>query len=147
MLTPMPTLRHKDCWRYQQQTNQRTAAVGSSNLFERLNAGRPPPVEGQPKPEANTVSSERAQKLLPAQKLLDWLQHWGKPTIRVRDIRIYGPRSLRGRESAIDSAQILQKEGWLIPLKTRRRDSLEWQVVRKPIIQPTVATVATVAAK
>ena len=83
-----------------------------------------------------------ARKLLPAQKLLDWLQHWTKPTVSACDICIYGPNSIRDRQSATDSAEILVKNGWLVPIKTRRHDMREWQIVRKPIIQPTVATEA-----
>jgi hypothetical protein len=101
----------------------------------------------QPVPEANTTNSELAQQILPAQKLLDWLQHWNKPRVRVRDVRIFGPNSLRNQKSAISAAETLVKEGWLVPSKTLRRDSLEWQIVRKPIIRPTVANVANVAAK
>jgi hypothetical protein len=100
-----------------------------ANLFERLDKGRPPP-------------TKKAQEPSPPQKLLDWLQHWTKPTVSARDICIYGPNSLRDRESAIDSAEILVKNGWLVPIKTRRRDMREWQIVRKPIIHPTVATEA-----
>ena len=85
---------------------------------------------------------KEAQKPPPAQKLLDWLQHWTKPTVSARDICIYGPNSIRNRESAINSAEILVKNGWLVPIKTRRHDMREWQIVRKPIIQPTVATEA-----
>jgi hypothetical protein len=99
------------------------------NLFERLDKGRPSPIK-------------KTQKLSPAQKLLDWLQHWAKPTVSARDICIYGPNSIRDRESAIDSAEILVKTGWLMPNKTRRHDMHEWQIVRKPIIHPTVATEA-----
>jgi hypothetical protein len=102
-----------------------------ASLFERLDKMRPPPVE---------EVSNQARNLLPAQKLLDWLQHWTKPTVSARDICIYGPNSIRDRKSAIDSAEILVKNGWLVPIKMRRHDMHEWQVVRKPIIQPTVAT-------
>src|SRR5262245_14364373 len=104
-----------------------------ASLFERLSKGRPPPVE---------EASKQARKPLPAQKLLDWLQHWTKPTVRGRDICIYGPNSLRDRERAIDSAEILVKNGWLVPIKTRRYDMREWQIVRKPILHPTVAAEA-----
>jgi len=55
----------------------------------------------------------QAQKLSPAQKLLDWLQYWPKPTISARDIYTSGPRSIRDRESAIDLAKILVEYGWL----------------------------------
>jgi len=101
-----------------------------ASLFERLDEGRPPP-------------TKKAQKPSPAQKLLDWLQHWTQPTVSARDICIYGPNAIRDRESAIASAEILVKNGWLVPIKTRRHDMREWQIVRKPIIHPTVATAAT----
>ena len=39
---------------------------------------------------------KEAQKPPPAQKLLDWLQHWTKPTVSARDICIYGPNSHPG---------------------------------------------------
>jgi len=103
----------------------------AKDIFERLDKGRPP-IE---------VISTRTQKIQRAQKLLDWLQHWAKPTIRARDICIYGPRP-RDRESAIDSAKFLAEQGWLVPNKTRRYDSQEWQIVRRPIIHPTVASEA-----
>jgi hypothetical protein len=82
---------------------------------------------------------KRTQKLLSAQKLLDWLQNWTKPTVSARDICIYGPNSVRNREIAIDSAEILVKHGWLVPIKTHQRNMHEWQVVRRATLQPTVA--------
>ena len=86
--------------------------------------------------------AEEKAKVDPAQKLLDWLQHWAKPTVTAREICVYGPNPIRDRESAINSAEILVKNGWLVPIKTRRHDMREWQIVRKPIIHPTVATEA-----
>jgi hypothetical protein len=106
------------------------AAVAT--LFERL--GRPPPTN---KAQGNS------RKLQHAQRTLDWLQRWSKPTVRPKDMRVYGPRP-RDRESALSSAGILVEHGWLVPVKTRRHDSREWQIVRKPIIRPTVAIVADV---
>ena len=70
-----------------------------------------------------------------AQKLLDWLQHWDEPTVRARDLQIYGPRP-RDRESVIRSAEMLVKYGWLVPMKTHRYDALKWQVIRRPIVRP-----------
>jgi hypothetical protein len=93
----------------------------------------------QPRSETSTGSSERAQKLL------DFLQYWTKPTIRARDICIYGPNPIRRRERAIDSAEILVKSGWLVRIKTRQRNMYAWQVVRRPILHPTVAGAAGVA--
>jgi hypothetical protein len=98
------------------------------SLFERLDKGRPPSTE---------VSSERPQKIQHAQKLLNWLQRWNKPTVSSRDMRIYGPRP-RDRKSAFDSATILVEHGWLRPIQTRRYNAQVWQVIQKPIIFPTV---------
>ena len=84
---------------------------------------------------AGAASSELlpAQKLPPAQKLLDWLQHeWTKDTVSARDIYTFGPRSIRDRQSATDLAGILVKHGWLIPIKTRQHNMEKWQIVRKP---------------
>src|SRR5262249_3526492 len=102
------------------------------SLFERLDAGRPSPAEAASKlPRSN---------LEPAQKLLDFLQqHWTKPTITSREICRSGPNAIRHQKNAINSAEILVKAGWLIPNKTRRRDMHEWQIVRKPVVHPTVA--------
>jgi hypothetical protein len=106
--------------RSRQSRQQKRTTTVAKDIFERLDKGRPPIEEG----------AKRPQKIQHAQRLLDWLQHWTEPTIRARDIRIYGPRP-RDRESAIDSAKILVEHGWLVPNKTRRYDSQEWQIVRK----------------
>jgi hypothetical protein len=100
----------------------------SFDPFARHRQGRSEEPGSGPRPGANTVSFELAQKLLPAQRLLDWLQHWAKPTISARDIYTCGPRSIRDRESAIDLAKTLVEYGWLTPIKSRRRDMREWQI-------------------
>ena len=86
------------------------------NLFERLARGRPAP-------------AEEKVKVDPAQLLLNFLRRWPRTTISSRDIRIWGPKSIRDRESAIRSAQILVANGYLTPLKNR-----VWKVVRNPLI-------------
>jgi len=96
------------------------------NLFDRLAHSRSAP-------------TEKAQKPEPAQLLLNWLQRWHKPTVRMNEILVYGPRPVRKRENALNSAQKLVEHGWLIPLETRRPDMLEWQIVRRPIVHPTIA--------
>ena len=96
-----------------------------ANLFERLDRGRPAPIE-------------KTQEVSPAQKLLDWLQSWNKNTISMREIHIYGPNAVRGRER--DWAETLMKYGWLVPAKKHRRDMHKWHVVRKNIVAPKVAT-------
>ena len=96
------------------------------NLFERLSRNRPTPVEEKVKVD-------------PAQKLLDWLQTWNKPTICAREILMYGPRSTRKQKDADDATRVLQKYGWLVPLETNQRDWRRWQIVRQPTIHPTIA--------
>lgn len=89
----------------------------AANLFERLARGRPTEAtNGQPRKE-------------PAQLLLEFLQRWPKTTISSRDIRIWGPKSIRTREKAIRSAQILAAHGVLVPLKTR-----VWKIIREPLV-------------
>jgi hypothetical protein len=107
-------------------------------LFERL----APPLQ-----LATTAELSQAQKLQPAQTLLTWLQrHWNKPTISEREIRIFGPRCCRDRETASGSAEVLVRHNWLKAVSVRRRDSRAWEIIRRPVLNPTVATpVATVA--
>jgi hypothetical protein len=97
-------------------------------LFERLAERRSPP------------PTKKAREPSPAQKLLDWLQRWTKPTISIRDVHIYGPGSVRDRKSAVNAAEVLVKNGWLIPMKPHRYDMHKWQVVRKPIAHPIIST-------
>ncbi len=97
-----------------------------ANLFERLSAGQP-------------SAAEKAQDRSAAQKLLDWLQRWEKPTVRVRDIRVYGPYALRNQKSVTDSAEVLVKNGWLIPVQTRQYNGHKWRIVRRPIADPSIA--------
>jgi hypothetical protein len=69
-----------------------------------------------------------------AQKLLDWLQRWPKPTVSTKNICQFGPYPLRNGESALRSAQVLAAHGWLIPLAARK-----WQVVRGKLVSHSVA--------
>ena len=83
------------------------------------------PEKERPRPEIIRLSRD-------TEKLLDWLvNHWTKPTITVREIRIYGPNAIRDGKTAVSTAEILVEQGWLIPLKAHRRDRREWQIVPK----------------
>jgi hypothetical protein len=57
-----------------------------ANLFERLNKGRPPPIE-------EAIKEAIKQRAHPTKMLLDWLiYHWAKSTVTAREIYTYGPR-------------------------------------------------------
>jgi hypothetical protein len=104
------------------------------SLFERLGQLSPPPAtkEAQkPLPD---------QKLQQAQRMLDWIQQrWTGNTICIRDVRQYGPNSLRNPKSMIDAAEVLVKSGWLEPAELHRYDMRKWRIIRRPpIVAPKV---------
>lgn len=98
-----------------------------ANLFERLSRSRPP----EPKIEQPAKD--------PAQLLLTWLQRWPEDTVTVRDIRVYGPKSIRDREHAISAAETLATNGWLEPTKPNWPGTFAWKVLRKNVVHPAVA--------
>jgi hypothetical protein len=81
------------------------------------------------------------KELASAQKLLDWVLRQRKQIITSKDLYQCAPRSIRfDRENAIETAEVLVRYGWLVPLPTRRRDARVWQVIRKgTIVHRTVA--------
>jgi hypothetical protein len=100
-----------------------------TNLFERLSKERPSP-----------SSTRKARQLEGAQKLLNWLMRWTKDTITARQICIYGPNSLRNRKRALDAAEKLVMNGWLIPRPARKYHHYVWQIVRRTTLDPNVMT-------
>src|SRR5215471_19222151 len=101
-----------------------------ANLFERLSGTQPPPAQPEEKDHRHDKRRRDEEAFFAAQRLLDFLQKWAKPTIRVRDIRIFGPYALRNQESAINAAEALTREGWLIRTQTHQHNMHEWQIVR-----------------
>ena len=83
-----------------------------------------------------TPSVEKAQDHSSAQQMLDWLQRWPKPVVNRRDVRAYAPRALWDRQTMINAADVLVKNGWLVPIEPRRYDGFRWQIVRKPVVRP-----------
>src|SRR5262245_19420672 len=104
------------------------------NLFKRLDRNRPPPAEKkieQPRKEPE-----------PAQKLLDWLQRWSKPTITAREIYVSRHRFVRDKKTTLNLAEVLVEQRRLIPVETHRRDRHKWQIVREPApATPTAADI------
>jgi hypothetical protein len=87
----------------------------------------------EPEPEVKQSHSD-------AQKMLDWLMRWPKPTVSSCQIYQFAPRPIRlDRENAIRVAETLVRYGWLTALKTRQRNYRIWEITRKPVIHPRVA--------
>jgi len=83
-------------------------------------------------PEKPRLGSERPVPLA-AGMLLGWIQNnWKGSTIRSRDIQRLGPNSIRDRESAIKTAEILERRGFLVPMKTHRYDAKWWRIAIGP---------------
>ena len=68
----------------------------------------------------------------PAERLMAWLPRWPKATISVRDVRLYGPNSLRDPKIASDAIEVLAGYGWLIPIMTRQHNMEWWQIAHGP---------------
>jgi hypothetical protein len=79
-----------------------------------------------PRPEPG----QRTSPLL--EVLLDWLlNRWSNPTVTARDIYRSGPGPIQGdKEVTLSLTETLTRQGWLIPLKTWRRDKREWKIAR-----------------
>ena len=110
-----------------------------TTLFDRLQAGQPQlekerQVETIPRgPLLQPIVPPAAPQSSPTEKTLDWLvNRWPQPAVRLRDICRFGPGSIRDRKSATAVAEILVEHGWLTPIKARRYDMREWQIVRGP---------------
>jgi hypothetical protein len=81
-----------------------------------------------PKDRANTVKAHRSSPPM----LLDWLRtRWPGTTVCARDIYRHGPNPVRDRKVALNMAEALVGQGWLIPIKTHRYDRKAWQIVGK----------------
>jgi hypothetical protein len=78
------------------------------------------------------------KELDPAQQLLTWLQKWNRPTIRMNDILVYGPRPAMRKRAAIGPVETLVRHKWLIPIPTRRSNMSEWKIVRPAIVDPVI---------
>lgn len=117
-----------------------------ANLFEKLNANRPPSVEQtQPEiirlgPAATTIPPVNPKAPL-TDKFLAWLlDYWvpfanrEPPTISLREIcRNATPHAIRDWEVAMDLTDILVQRGWLVRCPgQKRRDRRIFQIIRGP---------------
>src|SRR5262245_6694820 len=118
----------------------------AGNLFERL---RPPSIEATPIESAPSDEEAPAVGLLeqlekerplpppiderdtPLERLQKFIRRWRKPTIRLREICIFGPKSDRNRQTVLNLVQELVEQGWLTPIATNRRNVQKWKIVPK----------------
>ena len=86
-----------------------------------LFADDPPPKSG---------SKQQTSPLL--EDLLSWLlNRWTNPSVTARDVSKFGPSILRSdRRTTLELTEVLVRQGWLIPLKTWRKDKREWKIAR-----------------
>jgi hypothetical protein len=91
-----------------------------ADLFERLDRGRPAPTE------------KKTNQKPPAELLLSWLEKWNKDFVSARDIRVFGPKSIRNQKDAVATARILVRNGQLIPIYSGSRKPYlhKWRIVR-----------------
>jgi len=113
-------------------------ATNEPSIFARyVDSSKEQPIE--PKkilrgPLLKPIAPPTDRRSPPTEKLLDWLiNHWAHPTISVRNLCKYGPNALRSdRKATINLAKTLAENGWLAPIKSRRRDMKEWRIARGP---------------
>ena len=96
----------------------------AGNLFDRLNAGRPP------LPATEGTEQEKNQAI---ERLLNWLiNNWPRDTITACQISHWGPYPLRNEtDTVLDLMQNLCARGWTQPIKPQRRDSRVWRIGNK----------------
>src|SRR5262245_32159969 len=99
-----------------------------TTIFDRLSKGRPAPVE------------EKTDELDHAQRMLDFILYWPRPSISVPELMTYGPRPRKNAEEVLKSATVLERQGWLVAKKMPRKDMRHWDIVRRPIIHPKLTT-------
>ena len=81
---------------------------------------------------SSLIRLNRAHEAPPAQRLMAWLPRWPKAIISVRDVRLYGPNSLRNTKIASDAIEVLVGYGWLVPVMAPAYNQKWWEIVRAP---------------
>jgi len=81
-----------------------------------------PPPKSRPQQQTSPLLEE----------LLDWLlNRWTNSTVTARDVYRHGPNPIRNDKSTtLSLTETLTRQGWLIPLKTWRKDRREWKIAR-----------------
>src|SRR5262245_38702175 len=108
------------------------------DIFERLAQQQQPGKDQPAEPEIvrkgpQPIIPQAHPKSHPNEKLLAWIvNYWPKTTITLRDIRAYGPNSVRDPADILSLTKTLTECGWLTPVKAWRRDMKRWRIMREP---------------
>jgi hypothetical protein len=97
-------------------------------IFEKLAKHRPSPVK------------EKTNQPDHAQRMLDFLLRWPRPSISVPEMMTYGPKPRKNAEETLKLASILERQGWLTPKKMPRKDMRHWDITRRPVVHPKLTT-------
>src|SRR5262245_36207911 len=126
-----PTPYHQSCLRWSRQTNKE-ATVMAGSLIERL---RPSSIEATPVESAPSAEEAPVISLLlllptiavesPIERLQRLLRRWRSPIISLRDLYTHGPHCDRNKQTALDLAQILVRQGVLTPIAAGRRNGMK----------------------
>jgi hypothetical protein len=101
-----------------------------TTIFQKLAKRQPAPPEETQQPDH-------------AQKMLDFILRWPRPSIATTDLMTYGPHPRKNAEETLRVASILEKHGWLKKIPTPRKDMHHWNIVRQhPIVHPKLTTTA-----
>jgi hypothetical protein len=93
------------------------------------------PVSARHESNGSQPKPGRTRKSPPAPQLLYWLQHsWARPLISLRQIVTYGPWGMRDRASALAQAELLERDGWLIPAPVEHQRDRRQRVWRTPLV-------------
>jgi hypothetical protein len=90
--------------------------MATMTIFERLAKNKPGPIDEQPDH---------------AQKMLDFILRWPRPSISVPDLMTYGPEPRKNAEETLKLATLLERHGWLARKTTPRKDMHHWNIVRQ----------------
>jgi hypothetical protein len=99
--------------------------MAEMTIFERLNRAPTKPEPQQPDH---------------AQRMLDFVLRWPRPSISVPDLMTYGPEPRKNAEETLKLATILEKHGWLSKKDTPKKNMRHWTINRKPFVHPKLTT-------
>jgi len=75
-----------------------------------------------------------------AQRMLDFILRWPRPSISVPDLMTYGPEPRKNAEETLKLATLLERQGWLTKKDMPKKNMKHWTINRKPFVHPKLTT-------